>query len=66
MQEILDMSVAERILIIEQIWDSIDHQNITMPVTHAQELDRRLNRHENGETKFVTWNSIKSELDSCK
>jgi putative addiction module component (TIGR02574 family) len=31
MQEIMEMSVAERILMIERIWDSIDHDNIETP-----------------------------------
>jgi putative addiction module component (TIGR02574 family) len=66
MQEILDMSVAERILIVEKIWDSIDHDNITMPVSHEQELDRRLERYANGETTFVSWDAIKSELNAAK
>lgn len=66
MQEILDMSVAERILIVEKIWDSIDHDNIAMPVSHEQELDRRLERYANGETTFVSWDAIKSELNSAK
>ncbi|MDB5031067.1 MAG: putative addiction module component [Mucilaginibacter sp.] len=43
MKEILEMSVAERILMIEKIWDSIDPNNIA--TTHEQELDRRLSRY---------------------
>ncbi len=62
MQEILEMSVAERILMIEKIWDSIDHNTISLPVTHEQELDKRLERYNKGETTFVSWNDIKSEL----
>lgn len=66
MQEILDMSVAERILIVEKIWDSIDHDNIELSDSHKHELDRRLERHANGETTFVSWDSIKSELNAAK
>lgn len=66
MQEILDMSVAERILIIEKIWDSIDHGNIETPAAHKQELDRRLERYEKGETTFVSWNDIKNQLSASK
>ena len=60
------MSVAERILMIEKIWDSIDHKNIQMPAGHEQELDRRLSRYEKGETNFVTWNEIKNELNASE
>ena len=66
MQEILDLSIAERILIIEKIWDSIDPDDIQLPVAHEQELDRRLNRYEKGESAFISWNDIKSELNSIK
>jgi len=62
MQEILEMSVAERILMIEKIWDSIDHIDLPLPVSHTDELENRLQRYKKGETKFVTWESIKSEL----
>jgi len=64
MQEILDLSIAERILMIEKIWDSIDRTHIQLPVEH--ELERRLTRHEKGETTFVSWSEIKAELNGAK
>jgi len=66
MQEIMELSVAERILMIEKIWDTIDHDAIEISESHERELDRRLQRHENGETKFHTWAEIKNELNSSK
>lgn len=66
MQEIMDLSIAERILMIEKIWDSIDRDNIQTPASHEQELDRRLARYEKGETTFVSWDSIKNELNTSK
>jgi putative addiction module component (TIGR02574 family) len=62
LQEILDLSVAERISMIEKIWDSIDPVDIPLSSAYEQELDRRLSRYEKGETSFVTWNSIKNEM----
>jgi putative addiction module component (TIGR02574 family) len=62
MQEILDLSVAERILIIEKICDSIDYKDIQLSVAQEQELDSRLRRYEHGNTTFLSWNDIKSEL----
>jgi putative addiction module component (TIGR02574 family) len=66
MQEILDMSVAERILMIEKIWDSIDHNTTETPESHQLELDERLERYAKGETTFVTWESIKQELNNIR
>jgi len=67
MQEILDLSVAERILIIEKIWESIDAVD-DIKVTEAieEELDKRLSRYNKGETKFYSWNEIKSELNTAR
>lgn len=66
MQEILELSVAERILMIEKIWDSIDPDSIELQSSQEQELKNRLERYEKGETSFVTWDSIKAELHSAK
>jgi putative addiction module component (TIGR02574 family) len=66
LEEILDLSVAERIQMVEKIWDSIDPAKIEMPATHEQELDRRLARYEKGETTFTTRAAIKNELHAAK
>jgi putative addiction module component (TIGR02574 family) len=66
MQEILDMSVTERIKMMEKIWDSIDRTQIEMPATHEQELDKRLARYEKGQTNFTSWESIRNELHQAK
>ena len=44
MDDILQLSIAERVHLAEQIWDSIAAQPEMLPVTEAQraELDRRL------------------------
>jgi putative addiction module component (TIGR02574 family) len=44
LSDILRMSVAERIQLVEDIWDSIAASPESIPVTDAQkaELDRRL------------------------
>lgn len=42
--KILEMSVPEQILVVEEIWDSIAARSSSLPVTGIQkkELDRRL------------------------
>ena len=66
MQEILELSIAERISMIGEIWDSIDHTVIQSPVEHQKELDNRLARYEKGETTFFSWDQIKNELNAAK
>jgi putative addiction module component (TIGR02574 family) len=43
-EEILELSVAERVQLAEDIWDTIDAQPELLSITEAQrrELDRRL------------------------
>ncbi|HEY4323166.1 MAG TPA: addiction module protein [Mucilaginibacter sp.] len=62
MQEILELSVAERISMIETIWETIDKSDLEITPEQKQELDRRLDRFEKGETTFVSWDEIKKEF----
>ncbi len=66
MEEILCLSIEERLLVIERIWKSIDDpKDIQIPEAHAKELDGRLNRYGNGQTKFVSWSEVKSKLNAA-
>jgi putative addiction module component (TIGR02574 family) len=58
------LSVAERIRLVEEIWDSIAEENLVLPPTKAQqdELDRRLDSLENGAPAGNTWDVIKQRL----
>jgi putative addiction module component (TIGR02574 family) len=62
-QEILDLSVADRILMVEKIWDSINPEDIQLSNEQEQELDARLARYKKGGTTFFTWNEIKDEIN---
>ena len=64
-QEILKLSVAERIEIVEAIWDSITASPESLPVTAAQkrELDRRLAEHRTNPEAGKTWEEIRDSLD---
>jgi len=47
LSEISQLSIPERILLLEDLWDSIASHNADLPVpeSHHAELDRRLTRH---------------------
>ena len=66
--EILKLSVAERILIAEQIWDSITAEQESLPITESQktELDRRLDDYQASPEEGSSWNEIKNKLVSKK
>lgn len=61
-QDIQGLSNAEKILLVEQIWDSIDKTDIPLSAAQKKELDRRLAQHAKGETKFSSWDEVKKRL----
>lgn len=63
LQEILKLSPLERIRVIEKIWDSINPEDLDVSDAQKVELDRRLDRFEEGKTEFHTWKSIKKDLE---
>jgi len=60
--EILKLSVSERLLLLEQIWSSIPSEKLSISKIQQQELDKRLERLESGETRFLTWDDVKKNL----
>ena len=59
---ILKMSVADRLLLVEQIWNSIPAEDIQYTQAQQKELDKRLARMKKGETKFIKWEEAKAKL----
>jgi putative addiction module component (TIGR02574 family) len=66
--EIKKLSVAERILIVEEIWDSIAAEQEAVQVTEAQkaELDRRLASCDASPNEGKSWEEIKRRLETAK
>jgi putative addiction module component (TIGR02574 family) len=58
-----EMSVDERLALIEAIWDSIVAHPDQIPLTEAQkqELDRRLAAHRADPSKVTPWEVVKAE-----
>ena len=62
LKNILKLSVAERILMVEKIRDSISPENIEVSDTQKAELDNRLLKHKNNQTSYSSWDTIKNDL----
>jgi len=64
LSDILQMSVAERIQLVEDIWDSIAAYPESLPVTDAQkeELDRRLQAYAENPGEGVSWGELKEKV----
>jgi putative addiction module component (TIGR02574 family) len=66
--EIKKLSVAERILMVQEIWDSIAAEQESLAVTEAQktELDRRIASHDASPNEGRSWGEIKRRLKASK
>jgi len=58
------MSVAERLLLVEEIWDSIAEQGEEIPLTDAQkdDLQRRVAAYEANPKAGFSWEEVKARL----
>ena len=58
------LSIPDRILLVEEIWDTIADENEAFELTEAQkrELDRRLESARADPTQGRTWEEIKAEF----
>lgn len=64
MADILRLSVAERILLVEDIWDSIANnpEAIELPESQRAELDARLAAHRRDPSAGIEWEELKKRL----
>ena len=66
MQDILKMSVSERILMVEAIWDSIADSDAQVELSEEtkQLLDERLEAHKNNPDEGSSWDEVKTRIKS--
>ncbi len=64
LSDILQLSVAERIQLVEDIWDSIAIIPEAVLLTEEQkaELDRRLQAYQANSNEGISWNELKEQL----
>lgn len=64
LEEILQLSVAERIQLAEDIWDSIAADPAALPLSDAQrqELDRRLESYAQNPDEGLRWEELKEKV----
>lgn len=58
------LSPAERILLAEDLWDSVTSEQDAPPLTpeQKQELQCRLDAADRGETSYSSWQDVKHRL----
>jgi putative addiction module component (TIGR02574 family) len=58
------LSIPERILVVEEIWDTIaaDQDSVPLATAQREELDRRLRALESGPTEGSSWDEVRSRI----
>jgi putative addiction module component (TIGR02574 family) len=64
LSEILQLTIAERIQLAEDIWDSVAAFPEAIPLTEAQkeELDHRLQAYAQNPNEGISWDELKDKL----
>jgi putative addiction module component (TIGR02574 family) len=60
--EITRLSPEERLRLIEQLWDSLEDEDVPLPPAQAAELERRLVTFDADRAEAVGWDELKAEL----
>jgi putative addiction module component (TIGR02574 family) len=61
--EIVRLTPPERLALIAQLWDSLEHEQLPLTSAQEAELERRLSSLDEDGRNGVTWASLKAELE---
>jgi len=61
--EIVRLTPSERLALIAQLWDSLEHEQIPLTGEQEAELERRLASLDEDRRNGVTWASLRAELE---
>ena len=66
--EIARLSVPERILLLEDLWDSIasEPSSVPIPQSHRGELDRRVAAYEKGPGSLLTLEQLRQRIEASR
>jgi putative addiction module component (TIGR02574 family) len=66
--EITKLSTPEKILLVEDLWDSIasDETAVPVPQSHKGELDRRLKRHKSAPGNLLSLEELQTRIERRK
>jgi putative addiction module component (TIGR02574 family) len=66
--EIQQLSIPEKIVLVEDLWDSIssDESSLSVPQSHRDELDRRLDAYESHPGDLLSLEELRSRIGKRK
>ncbi|MEC4004150.1 addiction module protein [Flavobacterium sp. SUN052] len=59
-------STAEKIILAEQLWDSVSKKDIEISDELKMELDIRLKNLEEGKSELFSWEEVKNHLKNLR
>ncbi|MDA3938441.1 MAG: addiction module protein [Spirochaetia bacterium] len=64
LKEINNLDLSEKLILVEDVWDSIARFNAELPLPEWQksELDKRYSDYQNGELKLHDWEDVHENL----
>ena len=67
LSELTSLPVAERLRVVESLWDSIEADApVTVPPEQRVEIDRRVQAHEANPDELLTWDEVLDQLRDRK
>lgn len=60
--ELARMTPPERLALIAQLWDSLEHDHIPLTAEQQAELERRLDALHEDRSSAVSWAELKTDL----
>jgi len=66
--EIAQLSTPEKILLIEDLWDSIalDASTVPVPQSHMEELDRRFKKYQSDPGNLLSLEELQARIEGRK
>ena len=66
--EISKLSTPEKILLVEDLWDTIsaDHSAIPVPASHKAQLDKRLERYQSAPGTLLSLDELSARIEQRK
>jgi putative addiction module component (TIGR02574 family) len=66
--EIAKLSAPEKILLVEDLWDSIssDESAVPVPQSHIDELDRRIKKYESAGGRLLSIEELQAKIEKRK
>jgi len=63
--DLKNLSVDDRLLLIEKIWQTIENESLRLSDDHKKILDERMEDYRKNPNQGVSWDQVKSELSTA-